>query len=185
MFRGFIRTRLGWAVALVLTASCTSPGPSPLDYGVRQVQQRDRRAVFDAVEVALVDLGHRIERRDPAAGVLVTQPVEGGASEEPARRGVGLSSRGRTRRVTEVRVEETAEAMKVYCKVLMQEQATQAHRMFAFEQSGSDTPGQSAIDRDAATTSEQNTVWRTLRRDKAAERDILAAIVQRTGGESP
>jgi hypothetical protein len=55
--------------------------------------------------------------------------------------------------------------------------------MYAADRSGSDLPGQqTAIDRDAATTAEQNTVWRTLRRDTAAERQILDAILEHTGG---
>lgn len=55
--------------------------------------------------------------------------------------------------------------------------------MFASDRSGSDTPGDyTAINRDAATTTEQNTVWRTVRRDKSVERNILNAIAERAGG---
>jgi len=155
-----------------------------MDYTVRHVQQTDRNAALDAAEAALIDLRYRIERRDPTEGVITTQPVEAQAGLDSVR-SVSLSSRAKTRRVVEVRVQNDDGATKVYCKVLIQEQSTQAHRMFASDRSGSDTPGDyTAINRDAATTTEQNTVWRTFRRDKSVERDILNAITERTGGEA-
>ena len=81
------------------------------------------------------------------------------------------------RRIVEVRVADSGGAGKVFCRVLIQEQTTQAYRMFASDRSGSDAPGEyTPINRDAATTAEQNTVWRTVRRDKSAERQILDAI---------
>jgi len=154
-----------------------------MDYTVRHVQQQDLSAALDAAEASLIDLGYKIERRDPTEGVITTQPVEAQAGLDSTRP-ASLSSRGKTRRIVEVRVQNDGDATKVYCKVLIQEQTTQAHRMFDADRTGSDTPGDyTAINRDAATTTEQNTVWRTLRRDKAAEREILNAITERTGGE--
>ncbi len=49
---------------------------------------------------------------------------------------------------------------------------------------GSDEPRNTAIDRDAATSDEQNTYWRTLRGDKAAERELLADILEKSGQPS-
>lgn len=155
-----------------------------MDYTVRHVQERDRGAALDAAEAALIDLGYIIERRDPAEGVITTQPVEAQAGLDSTR-AASLSSRGKTRRIVEVRVQNEGGAAKVFCRVLIQEQTTQAHRMFASDRSGSDTPGDyTAINRDAATTTEQNTVWRTLRREKSTERNILNAITEHTGGEA-
>lgn len=155
-----------------------------MDYTVRHAQQRERGVALDAAEAALIDLGYKIERRDPAEGVITTQPVEAQAGLDSTR-AVSLSSRGKTRRTVEVRIQSDGDATKVFCKVLIQEQTTQAYRMFSSDRSGSDTPGDNtAINRDAATTSEQNTVWRTLRRDRPSERNILNAITERTGGEA-
>lgn len=53
--------------------------------------------------------------------------------------------------------------------------------MFRHDHRVSDIPDDTPIDRDAATTTEQNTVWRTIRRDKAAERRILEAILDQAG----
>ena len=153
-----------------------------MDYTVRHVQQRERSAALDAAEAALVELGYQIERRDAVESVITTQPVESHAGLDTTR-GASLSSRPKTRRIVEVRVHDEGGATKVYCKVLIQEQTTQAHRMFASDRSGSDTPGDyTAINRDAATTAEQNSAWRTLRRDKSTERNILNAITERMGG---
>jgi len=40
----------------------------------------------------------------------------------------------------------------------------------------SDLPTDTPIDREGATTQEQNTVWRTIGRDKSKERSILDII---------
>jgi hypothetical protein len=170
-------TRRAWTLAsLLLLSSCAAPAPTPMDYSVGQGQPGDRTALLDTAEAALIGLGYRIERRDAGEGVLTTQPVEAQAGLDPMRP-ASLSSRGKTRRMVEVRVADSGGATKVFCRVLIQEQTTQAHRMFAADRSGSDTPGDyTAINRDAATTTEQNTVWRTLRRDRSAERQILDAI---------
>ncbi|MDO8630820.1 MAG: hypothetical protein Q7R41_10035 [Phycisphaerales bacterium] len=177
-----IRVTMVSACLLALTA-CESPEPTPLDYGVRQVRQADRSVVLDAAEAALVERGYSIAKRDPAEGVITTESIENDPRDRGSRSGVGLSSAVKTRRFVEVRVAGPGDSTKVYCKVLVQEQAAQAYSMYAADRSGSDLPGQqTAIDRDAATTAEQNTVWRTLRRDTAAERQILGAILERTDG---
>lgn len=140
----------------------------------------DRAAVFNAAELALTGLGYRIDRRDVSSGVLTAQPASGEGRERSGPRPLRLSSRNITRRVAEVQVESAGETVSVYCQVLVQEQTTQAYRLLAHEQRGSDTPTDTAIDRDAATTTEQNTVWRTVRRDRDGERRILAAIADST-----
>ncbi|MGD2108591.1 MAG: hypothetical protein PVI86_04280 [Phycisphaerae bacterium] len=162
------------AIALTL-GGCASTGASPLSYGLRRIEGGDRAAVFEVAETVLVDLGFRIDRVDGSAGLISTHPAwESQRSDGSMPR---ISSRDRLRRVVEVRVEDRAETVNVYCKVLIQEQVTGAHRMFAYERSGTDLPGETPIEREAATTEEQNAVWQTIRRDKGAERRILEAIV--------
>jgi hypothetical protein len=81
-------------------------------------------------------------------------------------------------------VAQNGNDVNVYCKVVVQEQTTETHRMFAQDSTLSDVPHDTAIDRDAATTTQQNTVWRTVQRDKAAERRILEAVLERAGEPS-
>jgi hypothetical protein len=168
---------------LLLLGACATPGPSPLSYGVRQLPGSDRSAIFQASEDSLVALGYRIDHRDPAAGVLTTWPVAGKLRDEAARPRARLGTPGLLRRIAQVRIEEGAAGMTVFCKVAVQEQTTEAHRLRASDYRTSDSPGYTPIDRDAATTKQQNTVWQTIRRDKRAEREILTAIEERTGGD--
>lgn len=162
-----------WLVA----GGCASTGLSPLSYGVRRVEGGSQSALFDAARAALVDLGYQIDQADAAAAVITTRPTLAPRRLSNAR--ARISSGGQPRCVVEVRVGARAGAVNVYCKVAIQQQVTAAHRMFAYDRSGADDPGATPIDRDAATTAEQNTVWQTLRRDKAAERRILEAILSR------
>jgi len=95
-----------------------------------------------------------------------------------------LSLRGEMRRVAQVRVGTSEGGVKVFCRVAVQRQTTEAYRMFDRDRRVSDVPGDTPIERDAATTPEQNTVWETVRRDMTAERLILQNILQRTGTTS-
>lgn len=160
---------------------CASPSASSAGYSLRQVPDRTASAVFEAADAALGQLGYVIKQRDPTAGVLRTRPV---LTDEVGRRdpsGPRLSSQNDKRKVTEVRVEPQPGAVKLFCRVLIQEQTTQVHRMLATDYRGTEGVGDTAIDRDAATTPEQNTVWETIRRNRAEERAILSAILERLG----
>jgi hypothetical protein len=163
-------------------AGCAAPGPSPLDFTVRTVAGQPVGVMMDVAEQVLSELGYAIAVRDPASGRLQTAPVEVapvGASAGPSLRS------GRLRRIAQIRVTPAPEGVSVHCNVSVQQQMSEAHRWLAFDRTSSDMPGQTAIERDAATTVEQNTVWETIRRDKAAERAILAAILDRVGDVAP
>ena len=47
----------------------------------------------------------------------------------------------------------------------------------------SDAPGQTAIERDAATTTRQNTVWTFVKRDRRLERTLLAELEEQFAPE--
>lgn len=163
-------------ISLLSLSGCESPGPTPLEYGVRGVPKRDRAAMLDSAEAALVAAGFQIEKRDAVAGVVTSMP------DETANSGRG---RSRTRRVAEVRVVDAGDSAKVYCKVMVQELASSAYGLYAQDRATTDSPGEyTAINRDAATTEKQNTVWRTLRRDKMVERAVLDRIVGLGVGEN-
>ncbi len=173
---------IAWlCVIWLLVGGCASPGPSPLNYGVRHVQGGDAAAVFWTARTTLVDLGYKIGLADPATGEIITQPTATTPDAERAHVATRVASRSRLRRVVHVRVTQSRDAVNVYCKVAIQEQTTEAHRMFRRDHMISDTPDETPIDREAATTDEQNVVWQNIGRDKAAERRILEAILERTG----
>ena len=171
---------LGWGI---LAAGCASSGPPPLGYGVRHIPNGDRSAVFDAAESALVSHGYTVDRADRTTGVITAQPVSTESLQEPGR-GTSrrLSSRGEMRRLAKVRIARAGDVVSVYCRVIYQEKTTRAHRIFAQDRELTDTPGVTPIEREAATTEQQNIVWRDVRRDKAAEQRILRAILGQIDG---
>jgi hypothetical protein len=180
--RPFVRLA-GWLIAgscpLFIAACAAAPGPSPLNYTVQRVSLSQSQAM-DSAEVVLAQLGYAIARRDSQEGVLTTRPLER-AADGPSRQGAGLSSSAATRRVVEVRFQDAPEGARLFCKVAIEERVTQAYQMGQVARAGDDTPGQTAIERDAAASAAQNTVWQPVTRDKRTERAILAAIADRSG----
>ncbi len=164
-------------ISCFCVGGCVSPRLSPLNYTVKHVQGRKRAAVFAAAEAALKELSYEIYNADPAKGTINALPISATAAEKETRAGSGPGSQTRLRRAVYVRLTQSAAVVNVYCKVVVQEQTTEAHRMFRHDHRVSDIPDDTPIDRDAATTKEQNTVWRTIRRDKATERAILEAVL--------
>ena len=133
----------------------------------------------------MVELGYRIDQRDPSAGVMTTHPLVDTTRDESTDRRTRLGRARPTRRVAQIRIEERSGELAVYCKVVVQEQATEVYRLREYDLKASTSPGETPIDREAATTRAQNTVWRTVRRDKGEERQILTAILERSGGAVP
>lgn len=164
-------------LALVLTG-CVSSEVSTLRFGIRRIQGADRTAMFGSAQRALVDLGFRLDRVDLEVGLITTRPSHVKPGTLLLRDRSRLSSPGRLRRIAEVRVVVVSEGIDVLCNVAIQRLETEAHRMFRHEAAASDVPNETAIDRGAASTNEQNTVWQTVHRDKPAERRILDAIAR-------
>jgi len=176
------RLALAAGLGALLGLSCASKGPSSLSYTVQRVPSSSGDTL-DAAEIVLTQLGYRVARRDAQEGVIITRPL--GDATARGRQGAGLSSDAPARRVVEVRVADSPDGTRVFCKVSIQEQTTQAYQMFQVSRSGDDTPGETAIERDAGGTVAQNTVWRTVARDKRAERTILAEIESRSRAQNP
>lgn len=167
-----IRFMMPCLVSAVFVAGCSNKEAPTGNYSFRPAPSANRAATLDAAEAALVALGYTIAKRDVQAGVITTEPVR---EKREVERSIRADSP--LRKIVEVRVSGPASSPKVQCKVLIQEQSNETFQLFSVEQGGDDVPGhRTAIDRDAATTAEQNTVWRTVRRDKSAEREILNQI---------
>lgn len=167
-----------FCVGVLTLTACESPGPTPLEYGVRSIAKRERAAMLDTAEAAMVAAGFQIDKRDAVAGVVTSLPDESPTTDR------GRHARARTRRVAEVRFADGGDSVKVYCKVMVQELASGAYGLYAQDRATTDSPGEyTAINRDAATTEKQNTLWRTVRRDKMVERAILDQILGTGAGE--
>lgn len=167
--------------ACMVVGGCAAPGSAPAGYSSRRVSTVAWADAFDRAREVLADQGYRLAQADPAEGVLQTRPVPASPQEARRRSRIRFSSPRSLQRVVLVRLARTADSITVYCRVALRERVTEAHRLLQHSLVASDLPGETPIDREGATTPEQNTVWRTVRRDKVAEQAILEAILAKTG----
>lgn len=170
-------TRLCQIAVLAVLSGCAASGSVALRYSVRTASSGDLDRAWEASAATLNALGYQVDDRDRRSGVLIAE------SSEKKTVSASSSARGRSpvliRRRVELRVKPVLAGVKMFCQVVIQHQTTEAHRWLAFDRTSSDMPGRTPIERDAATTIEQNTVWETIRRDKVTERAILSAILDR------
>lgn len=166
-------------VTFVELGGCATQTLTAANFAVRHFENGDRAVFLSAAVAALEETGYEASPGESDSGRLVSVPRFNVAGDRPTGRAPQISSKSLTRRIAEVRVEESGDRVSVFCRVLVQEQTTRAHRMLAFDQSGSDSPAITPIEREAATTERQNTVWQTIRRDRSTERRILAVIGER------
>ncbi|MHC5110370.1 MAG: hypothetical protein ACYTHJ_10880 [Planctomycetota bacterium] len=172
------------ACLLCLPASCQSTGPrapvrvepSVSAYSLRQVTGHPS-IVFRSAEVALTAEGFSLATRDFQRGVMTTAPLAGDPVADGRYTTTRLGTRPAIQRIADLFVDDSTEPLKVYCRVVVQERATDAFQVQRMDVRTEDSPGSTPIERGAGTTRDQRHVWRTIRRDKRREREILEAIV--------
>ena len=162
-------------------AGCLEPRATALNYNVLRLSGAPEAAVFDAAARAMGE-HFTIRRHDRAAGILEAVPIESIGAESRGRLRDVMAVPRRERRIAEVRVESVGSVVKIFCKVLVQEHDSQAHQMFGREHALDDLPTDTPAERDAATTTEQNAVWRTKRHDRELESRILRAVPEQLAG---
>jgi hypothetical protein len=173
--------RVSLLLSLPLMSGCAATGLSPQHYSVRTLPTEVMSELFEQVEMTLVGLGLRIDRREPLGGSITSAPFDA-----TTRIGEGVlppapKPDAQDRRVALVHLRSTNGGYRVYCRVEVQREATQTFRLLSIEQTRTDVPSATPIEREAATTTEQNIVWKTVRRDFAAERAILDALLRQSG----
>ncbi len=161
----------------LLVVGCATTAPDLSNYSVRQVSATQQQQILNLAEDVLQTHSFAIYERDDMVGRLRARVIVDAGSTPPRSRRIHRLT-GDARRHADIWVKTNAQQLAVYCKVLLQQRVTEAHRMLQRDYTGHDTPNDTAIDRDAATTEEQNTLWRTLRRDRRSERELLDAIEQ-------
>ena len=181
-FNAYVAACMG----LVCLGACTTTTRSTaLNYSVQHIDHGDRGALVQAALAAIEQTGFQIGHHDPESVRLVSHPLFDVSGDQPAGRTSRISTRARTRRIAELRIDQPGDRLSLYCRVLVQEQTTRAHRMLALDRTGDDSPAATAIDRDAAVTDRQNTVWDTIRRDRLTERRILSLVDEKMRGAAP
>jgi hypothetical protein len=170
---------LSAGLVALLSAGCSSPSPSELNYSVRTIPSVSRQAALEAARQAVQE-HFRVDVLDSTAGVVTSLPTESWEKGRSGRVGDVLGTPRRMRRIAEVRVREAGNGVRVWCKVRVQEYETDERRLFMREHDDDDYPTETPAQRDAATLAEQNATWRDRPRDKVLERQILQAIVEHT-----
>lgn len=171
--------KLATCLASLVAVAAWSSGCAE-DLESRQFQTRlvsaDADTVLQAAEVALRREFPRVTV-DRAAGRITSEPLEyttateSGTSRDLVR---GASS---MRRVAACSVSPRGERAVLRLRIDVQRQDTARRDVVQPEQGRiSDTPGYTPIDRDSATTREQNAVWTFVRRDRQLERALLEEI---------
>lgn len=173
------------SLACSLASGCATNRPTAANFSVRRIDHADQSKVLDAAVAALVENGFQIDRVDRMEGVVTTLPAPIRSDDRASQRGRRLSADRSTRRIGYVLVEQEGTTCSVYCKIVVQRSMTEIHRLMALDQSGGDLPTDTAIDRGAASTREQNMVWEPVRRDRTAERRIHASTLERLGRAAP
>lgn len=168
------------ALAVMMTTvlacgGCQSAAPTTRNYSYLRLPSHSKEEAFNAARQAMGER-YRIDRIDPGEGVITSVPAE---TDEPGSSGqvgdvVGAPRRVRTSAQT--RVSGTDTASEVWCKVVIERYETDERNLFVRDLAMADAPTHTPAERDAGATPEQNAVWRTDRRDKVAERDILRAV---------
>lgn len=170
-----------WSI-IALAGGCASTSQVTDPYAFRLFSSTDSATALARADAALTNLGYTVRLHDPDRGLIETMPFSG-ASRDSERPRIGSAGRDAVRTIATVRVTPSGTGSRVACQVVVQQRSTQAHRLFRAHRSRSDLPSETPIELEGATTQDQNTVWRTLRRDRGRERAILAEI-QRLSAES-
>ena len=173
-------------VPIALSSGCQAPAPTPRAFSHVRLPGVSRATAFDAMQAAMRER-YQLATVDADAGVIRSTPTETRESNDQGRVGDFLGAKRRMRRVATSQVTGTDTSAEVWCKIVIQQQDTQAARLFDSDMRLNDAPTATAADRDAATTREQNEIWRTTSRDRRGERELLRAveeIVAPQGGTS-
>lgn len=165
------------SVQAFLLAGCADPEISLASFQRQRIDGVSLPAVYDAAERAVADR-FRISGRDRSAGLIHGTTFETGVVAASGRMG----SPPRVRRLAEVRLRQEGSGVEVFCRVSVQENATDSVRILRSEHGTYDEPHQTPADREAGTTESQNTVWRNRRRDRGMEREILESVRDALGG---
>jgi hypothetical protein len=163
---------------LLLVAGCALGGDSR-GSAAREFEAVTPDDVFAAAIPILRSEFRRLEI-DHEARRIVSAPVEfrTAADTGTARDLIGAESE--MRRVATFSVGRRGAGALARLRIDVERRDTAHRRVRQYHGSRlSDAPGQTAIERDAATTEAQNTVWTRVRRDRALERALLSELLER------
>lgn len=173
------------AIALLAIAvtGCESTGPSSKNFSYVRLPGVDKESAFTAATKAMRE-GHDIARIDRDQWMIQSVPEETEEEATTPRVGDLVGVPRNVRRVATAYVTGTTGATEAWCKIVIERNESREHNLFKNDMQQDDTASATPAERDAATTTEQNSVWRMLRRDKRAEREFLNTVREMTTAQS-
>jgi hypothetical protein len=161
----------------MLAAGC-GPGPDR-SVQTRVFAQASPDAVFADGILVLRSEFQRLNI-DRELRKAVSAPVEFRTASDTGTAPNPLRARDSLRRIATFSVSKRADGAVARLRIDIERKDTEHQQVRQYQGSRlSDTPSHTAIDRDAATTQTQNTVWTPIRRDRALERALLDELQER------
>ena len=175
----FLLATILFSVGCNDTAAVRRPGQ------VITLAQAEYSVVFDAALDAMRD-SFPIEMRDRETGRIVSLPVVYSDDEPSAGISTGLSgSTQELRRLAYINISEHPEACSVEVRVDIERRDTQDYQVYEGLMAAEDLRMRTPAERRDLARSEQRDVWTFIRRDRAAEEQIIRRINQRLGLITP
>lgn len=171
------------SLLMILTGCATTDSrpaaPRPGESLARSVDSPDTDAVLlEAYEVLKREFaGATLDRE---RRMVVSDAVEFTSTRETGTASDFVGVPNTLRRIAIVTCEGSGHTTMTRVRVDVERRDTQRRQVMQREETQfGDTPRQTAIERDAATTPRQNDVWTRVRRDRTLEQQILADIENR------
>ncbi len=128
----------------------------------------------------LVKHGFKLKEADVDRMSILTHPNEKVVRGNEGRlRDAVVKMPNRVRRTAELEFSTRGGDLQAWCKVKIERLSTTDHRVWSSLRQHEDAPTQTPIEREAATTPQQNTVWTSGGRDQSMELQILSDLRQR------
>lgn len=149
----------------------------------RVIHDASADEVFHAAQVILRREFGRLNIA-PDARRVVSEPVESRTSSESGSARDLYGGRSTIRRIAHLAVSPRADGAIVRLRIDIERQDTAQTEAFQPDRHRlTDAPSQTPIERDAATSTRQNTVWTFVRRDRRFERALLAELQEQFAPE--
>jgi hypothetical protein len=170
-------TLLALGLMVFCLSGCTQ-GLETTSFQSRIIHAASPDEVFQAAHAILRREFGRLNA-DPATHRIVSEPVEGRTSSESGTARDLYRGRSTVRRVAHFAVTRRGDDAIARLRIEIERQDTTRQEVFQPDRGRiSDAPGQTPIERDAATSTRQNTVWTFVKRDRRFEQALLAELLE-------
>lgn len=177
MMRSITTTLMLLTGALAIVSTGCAGGLETRTFQSRLIEDAQPEQVFAAAEVIMRREFGRVEL-DPERQRISSQPVEYVATNDSGTFRDLRGGESRLRRIANLQLADRRTGTLVRLRIEIEREDTEYHEQFQPRQDRlHDTPGRTtAIERDAATSARQNTVWTFVRRDQRLERALLGEL---------